>query len=271
MSNTLENINIALPESRQLDVLANLCVNRGARVWRCPLVSIHDSPNAQAIELWMKNFIEQTPDILLVLTGEGIKRLTAFAERFNCLEQWKGALSHTHILARGPKPNRALKVLKLEADQLAETPTTDGMMASLEKMDLNGKTLAVQLYGEDPNQKLQDYLKLRSANYNTVAPYVYASNVDTERVLNLINALAENAIDIICFTSKAQYQRLEKVAEKHQMTDRLTLGLQHTQIAVVGPVVADQLKEAGYKIATMPEGKFFMKPMIRAIEQLIVD
>lgn len=262
---------IALPESRQLDVLANLFKKRGANLLRCPLVSIHDCPNSNLIEVWLKDFIDSPPDIFIVLTGEGIKRLTGFAERASLLEPWVEALSKVHILARGPKPNRALKVLGLQASELGVEPTSDGIITSLEKKDLNDLTINVQLYGEDPNSKLQDYLKGRGVAYKTVSPYIYASDIETGSVVSLIEQLAGDRVDIICFTSKAQYNRLETVARKHAMEDALNLGLKQTKIIAIGPVVAEQLRQEGYEIAAMPEEKYFMKPMVNAVENLLFD
>ena len=184
-------LHIALPESRQLDVLADLFINRGASLLRCPLVSIHDSPQTELMECWLKDFIASPPDLFIVLTGEGIKRLAGFAQRSGMLEAWIKALAKVHILARGPKPNRVLKALNLQANELALEPTTDGIIKSLENKDLNNIIINVQLYGEDPNKKLQDYLKSREVAYKIVSPYIYASDVETENVVELIEQLAD--------------------------------------------------------------------------------
>jgi len=268
MKQSFEKMTIAVPESRQLDVLANLFSKRGATTLRCPLVSILDSPEQTLVRQWLEDFTQSPPDFFIVLTGEGIKRLTAFAERFELLERWKTALQETYIIARGPKPNRALKLLNCQADELAVIPTTDGMIETLKQKTLEGKQLAVQLYGEDPNTKLQDFLQSRSVEYSTVAPYVYASDSDIEQVIELIHTLAAGKVDLICFTSKAQYSRLDKVAVSHQLQESLKKGLNKTKIAAVGPVVADQLKEAGFDVAITPDSQYFMKPMVRAIERL---
>lgn len=269
MQQRLTGLTIALPESRQLDVLASLFIKRGAEVLRCPLVSIHDSPEKEQVLSWLHDFIANPPDYFVILTGEGIRRLTGFAERAGLRDQWRQALACVHSLARGPKPNRALKVLELQATELAAAPTTDGMITSLEKIDLQDKRVAVQLYGEDPNIKLQDYLRHREVDFNTVAPYIYASDVETNQVVDLIEQLADGQLDIICFTSKAQYQRLASVAKQFDLDALLQKGLQQIKIAAVGPVVADQLKEAGFTVAVMPQDKYFMKPMVTAIESML--
>jgi uroporphyrinogen-III synthase len=263
-------LHIALPESRQLDVMASLFEKRGATLLRCPLVAIIDSPNAPLIEAWLKAFITSPPDLFIVLTGEGIKRLSGFAERAGMLDAWTEALVKVHILARGPKPNRALKTLSLKANELAIEPTTDGIIKSLDNKNLKDIKINVQLYGEDPNDKLQSYLKSRNVDYKTVAPYVYASDIQTKSVIELIENLAAKNIDMICFTSKAQYDRLETVAKKFDLESLLKTGLKQTQIIAVGPVVAGQLISQGYDIAAMPDQKYFMKPMVIAIENLLL-
>ena len=270
MKQTFEGLTIAIPESRQLDVLANLFLKRGATAVRCPLVSIHDSPNENEIKQWLDGFITSPPDLLIILTGEGIKRLTGFAERFDIKKSWQQALKQTYLLARGPKPNRALKLLELQADELAVAPTTDGIIETLKQKNLQGKRLAVQLYGEDPNTKLQTFLQSQSINYSTVAPYIYASDTELKQVIGLINDLAAGRFDLICFTSKAQYDRLAKVAKTHDLTERLHRGLSSTKIAAVGPVVAEQLEGVGFSVAVSPEAQYFMKPMVRAIERLFI-
>lgn len=268
MLNKLQGLHIAVPESRQLGVLKNLFERRGAQVFACPLVSIHDSPNTQDIEKWLNDFIASPPDYFIILTGEGIYRLTGFAERAGIQLQWAEALAKTHKLVRGPKPNRALKVLHLQAEQLAEQPTTDGVIQSLEKIRFSSSdNISVQLYGDNPNEKLQAYLQSRQLDYNTVAPYIYASDAETEQVLELIHLMANKTLDMICFTSQPQYKRLLSVAKKHELEQVLEQGLNNIKIAAVGPVVAQQLKDEGYEIDFIPDGQFFMKPMVSAMSQ----
>jgi uroporphyrinogen-III synthase len=45
---------VAMPESRRLDIFAQMLEKRGARVRRCPLVAIHDAPDAGPVEQWIE-------------------------------------------------------------------------------------------------------------------------------------------------------------------------------------------------------------------------
>ena len=49
-------------------------------------------------------------------------------------------------------------------------------------MDLHGRRVGVQLYGEEPNRPLVEFLAAAGARCRTVAPYVYASASDDAAV-----------------------------------------------------------------------------------------
>lgn len=259
---------VAVPESRQLDILADLLVVRGARVIRVPLVAILDAVDQGVIANWLRQFIAQPGDYLVVLTGEGLRRLSAAAERQGCLEQFIAALNKVCKICRGPKPGRTLKEMGLKPDLLGKAPTTPGIIAALDELDLQGKRVAVQLYGEEPNLLLIDYLHSRSAIVSTVAPYIYAPDSDEEKVVELIESLHAGGVTMMTFTSQPQFLRLLEVARKVGIEERLFAGLARVKIAAVGPVVADQLRGAGVAVAVMPESLFFMKPMVTELVRL---
>ena len=268
---TLRHKTIAIPESRQQDVLADLLVRRGATVLRCPLIAIKDSPDVDAVHEWMAAMIAGKFDDFIILTGEGMRRLEGFAERLDCRQDWHCALAAVRKIVRGPKPVRELRKLQLHADLAGAAPTTDGIIESLQTADLAGRRIAVQLYGSNPNEKLITFLRAKGAEVSTVAPYIYASEAEQQQVETLIYQLAEGAIDALLFTSQPQYKRLASVAKKAGLDALLTAGLEVTVIGAIGPVMADYLKEAGVRVDFMPEGRFFMKPFVTALAVLLTD
>jgi uroporphyrinogen-III synthase len=259
---------IALPETRQLDVLAAMLEKRGARVLRCPMVSILDASDAEPINRWLSRCIESPCDDFIILTGEGIRRLRGFASRLGVESQWIESLRGMRKLARGPKPGRALQEIGLKPELQAAEPTTEGVIATLDTLDLRDRRVAVQLYGEDPNERLMNYLSGRGITAETVAPYYYASQSDDQQVQSLIGRLAAGEIDAITFTSSPQYRRLVEVAEKNGLREQLSAGLKKTVVAAVGPVVAETIREDGVRVDLMPEESFFMKPMVSKLAGL---
>ena len=265
----LSNWTIAVPESRELDVFAKMMVERGATAVRCPLVAIYDTPDVDTINAWLTEFIATPPDDLIMLTGEGIRRLTQFAERMEIKAEWIEALTSVRKISRGPKPGRALREIGLKPDLLASAPTTDGIIATLAQEALNSRRIAVQLYGENPNDKLQDFLRAQGAIVSAVAPYIYAPDSEAEQVTLLVDALLKHEIDVLTLTSTPQLARLMAVAEKNKTRDALHAALQQTVIAAIGPVVVDQLTELGLSATITPDVQFFMKPLVRKIMEYV--
>jgi uroporphyrinogen-III synthase len=265
----LERRVIAVPEARQLDVLAGLLEKRGASVLRCPLVGIKDASDERPILAWIERRIATTADLIVFYTGEGIERLLGFARRAGREAEFVAALQRQRKLTRGPKPKRALRRLDLDADFEAIEPTTHGLVETLRGIELPTGTVAVQLYNPDQDQALLDALRARGVEPDCVAPYVYASAAEDEQVVGLIENLRNGAVDAIAFTSKAQIQRLVKLARERKLDGALRAGLERTRVAAVGPVVAAELEAAGFRVDAMPEDSYSMKPLVASLCDLL--
>lgn len=257
---------IALPEMRQLDVLAGLLERRGARVLRCPLIAILDTPDQVRVTTWLRRFIDDSElRDLILLTGEGVRRLLAASERAGLREKFVSRLAQVRKIARGPKPGRALREVGLASDVVAPVPTTAGVIDALESMQIDSGCVAVQLYGSEPNQPLQTYLRARNIEAVTVAPYIYADASDERRVMDLIDNLSHGNVDAIAFTSQPQIRRLFAVARAQSCEAELRKGLTECKVAAVGPVVTDCLTGMGVGVDASPEAHFYMRPLVDAL------
>ena len=123
----------------------------------------------------------------------------------------------------------------------------------------------MQLYGEEPNRPLVDFLAAAGAEVLTVAPYVYASASDEAAITNLIAALADARVDAIAFTSAAQVDRLWQVATAAGAEARLREGLARVRVAAIGPIVDEALLSRGVRIDVMPEKAFVMRRLVDAL------
>jgi len=261
----LSGLRVAIPESRQLDVLAQMLERRGGLVRRCPLVTILDSPDRQLVENWLTRFNAGEMQDFVIMTGEGLRRLVGFAERAGCRESFVSQLEKVRKITRGPKPGNALRELGLKTDLVAAAPTTEGMIETLSTLDLAERRVSVQLYGEEPNFRLTDFLTGQGAEVITVAPYVYASQLGDQDVQQLIDDLINRELDAIAFTSQPQIRRLLSVADRHGRNDAVIDAMNAMTVIAVGPVVRDRLVESGITVDVMPEDSYFMKPMVRAL------
>ncbi len=256
---------IALPESRELDRLAEMLAAEGATALRCPLVAIKDAPDQAPVETWLRALAAGGMDDVVFLTGEGLRRLLAAADRIGVRAEAIAALGRARKVTRGPKPARALHEIGLASDLPAAVPTSAGVIDELRALDLRGRRVGVQLYGEEPNRPLVDFLDQAGARVLAVAPYVYASGSDDAAVADLISALADARVDAIAFTSASQVDRLWQVATAAGAEARLREGLGRVRVAAIGPIVDEALAARGVRIDIMPEKAFVMRRLVDAL------
>ena len=258
---------VAVPESREIEVFATLLERRGARVIRCPLIAIRDAPDPAPVLDWSRRLAAGELDDLVLLTGEGLRRILACIERHEptLREQFVAALGGVRKITRGPKPAKVLRELGMKPDVAAEQATTVGVIASLSGLDLRNRRVGVQLYGTEPNRPLVDFLRGAGATVATVSPYVYADAADEQAVRSLLEQLRAGAVDAIAFTSSAQIERLIAIASE----EGARAALANTLVAAIGPVVADRLRRHGIDARLMPEESFFLKPLTSALEEAL--
>ena len=265
---SLTNRIIALAEGRQLEELAQMLEKEGATTLRCPMLSILDAPDDGPVLDWLDRLQAGAFDWVILLTGEGLRRLLKCADRHQRRDAVIATLTKTKTVTRGPKPARALKEIGLTPTLSAQTPTTEGVIASLRTLNLQGLTIGVQLYNES-NPPLEQYLRDAGATPITMQPYIYAPASDTERVGQLMQQMADGKVDAIVFTSSPQIDRLFEVAEERQALDLLKQGLAKTLVAAVGPVVVENFTKRGIAVQLCPEQGFVMKNLVQLMKKSI--
>jgi len=255
---------IALVEHRELDRLGRMLEEQGAETLRCPLVAIADAPDTVAVTGWIERAIAAPFDDLVLMTGEGLRRLRDAARRAGIETPFREALGRMRTITRGPKPAQALREIGLRPGLRAATPTTDGIIAAFSGEDLKGRRVGVQLPPDSP-PRLADFLREAGALPDPVEPYAYRPAADPREVDALIEAMRRGAVDAIAFTSAPQVARLFEAAASEGAEERLMAALRATRIAAIGPVVAAELRRHGLEAAIMPQGTYFMKPLVTAI------
>jgi uroporphyrinogen-III synthase len=266
ISQPLQNRVIALAEGRQLEDLARMLEKEGATTLRYPMLSILDQPDAQHVGNWIRELIAGRFNLVILLTGEGLRRLLGFVDRENLRDPFIAALGRTRIVTRGPKPVQALKEIGLLPTQVAQAPTTDGVITTLRSENLQGTRIGVQLYSES-NPPLTNFLVSAGAAVCPVSPYAYAPLSDSARVTELIEKMDEGQVDALVFTSSPQIDRLFEVAVERKVEEALFRGLQRVKVAAVGPIVRQNLIEKNVRVDIMPEQGFQMKNLVLHIKR----
>jgi len=266
MPDRLNGYRILILETREEAQFSRLLKEQGADVLQCPMFTINDAPDAAPVEAWIGRFIDAPFDDLVLMTGEGLRRLMKVVLRLDAEKPFVAALAHARKFARGPKPVRALRELGLESQVITEKPTSEGIAETLGKLDLKGHRLGLQLYPEKDHAALIGAITAQGARVDTVLPYVYDARAADANIVAAIDEMAAGRIDAIALTSSGQVRRLIDTAKAKGLEAQLQKALAATPVASVGPVVSDELKAFGYKTDIVPDNdSFFMRPLISAM------
>lgn len=266
MAGRLDGYRILILETREEAQFSRLLAEQGASVLQCPMFEIRDAPDPAPVLAWIDRLIADPFDDLVLLTGEGLRRLVKLARANGREAEFVAAVGRPRTFIRGPKPGRALREIGLEAGVTAEAPTSEGIAATLSHHDLAGHRLGLQLYPDRDHAVLIGAIAAMGAAVDPVLPYAYDARVAEQNIVGAIDEMAARRIDAIALTSSGQLRRLFDVAAAHGCEDRLRQGLAATPIASVGPVVDDDLKSRGLKPSITPANDaFFMKPLISAM------
>src|SRR6478735_1755981 len=120
MADRLNGYRILILETREEAQFSKLLAEQGADVVQCPMFTIHDAPDPAPVEAWIRRAIDQPLDDLVLMTGEGLRRIMKLARSRGLDQALVAALAKSRKFTRGPKPGRALRGISLDAQQTTE-------------------------------------------------------------------------------------------------------------------------------------------------------
>src|ERR1700733_3098435 len=154
MADRLNGYRILILETREEAQFSRLLTEQGADVLQCPMFALHDAPDPVPVEAWIRRFIEKPFDDLVLMTGEGLRRLMKVARRIGIDQDFVAALGKARKFARGPKPGKALREIGLEPQVTTEKPTSEGIAEMLSRVDIGGHRVGLQLYPDRDHSAL---------------------------------------------------------------------------------------------------------------------
>lgn len=272
MADRLNGTRILILETREEAQFSKLLAEQGAEVVQCPMFTIEDAPDPAPVEAWIRRAIDRPFDDLVLMTGEGLRRIMKLARARGLEQAFVAALSGSRKFIRGPKPGKALREVGLEPQQTTEKPTTEGVIEMLGKLDLRGHRLGLQLYPDKDHSTLTGALAAQGADVDAVLPYAYDSKAADASIVAAIDAMAEGRIDAIALTNLGQVRRLIEAAKAHGSEAKLRTGFERTLIASVGPAVSGELAAHGLRTDVSPADEaYFMRPLISAMATTLAD
>src|ERR1700737_3701934 len=173
MADRVNGYRLSVLETREEAQFSRRLSEQGADVLQCPMFTIRDAPDSTPIEAWIRRFVQKPCNDLVLMTGEGLRRLMKVARRIDLEQDFIAAVGKARKFARGPKPGRALREIGLEPQLITEKPTSEGIAEMLSRVDLNGHRVGLQLYPDKDHSTLIGAITAQGAKVDPVTPYVY--------------------------------------------------------------------------------------------------
>jgi uroporphyrinogen-III synthase len=189
-------------------------------------------------------------DLLLFLTGVGVRAMMDIVTPHHDREAILAALRRTKIVVRGVKPQAALRDLAVPITAMAGEPST--WREVIQVIDrtfgpqLANMRVAVQEYGAT-NPELIAELSMRTESVVKVPVYQWALPLDLAPLREAVLAVVYGNVDVVLFMTAVQAIHLFRVAEEMGMADDLRRGLAALVVVSIGPTTSEELQH--YRIA----------------------
>ncbi len=241
----LDGFVIGVTADRRAQEQCDMLRRRGARVLHG--AAMRTVPLASETDIYAatERLIAQPPAVLVVNTGVGVRNWLAAAESWGIGGALVEALGSSRILARGPKAAGAVITAGLTVAWRAPSAKLGDAVAEIVTSTAVGTSVAVQL---DGNLEQREVADLRAHGYDVTELRIYewAQPADPEPAVKLLNAVCDQRVDAVTFTSAAALESFHSLAERRGRADDLRVALNGPVIAAcVGPVCAEAARHLG--------------------------
>src|SRR5690242_3094705 len=245
---SFDGLRVLSLESRRAQEVAKLIRTYGGEPFVVPAMrEVPLESNRQSLE-FVAGLLEGRFDLVIFLTGVGIRALLEIAQTKYDREEVLRALRSVKVAARGPKPAAVLKELKVPVAATAPEPNTwREMMRALETefgAQLSEMRVAVQEYGTS-NPEFLSELALRSAGVTRVPVYQWSLPEDTAPLRECVQGIAKGSMDVVLFMTGVQVIHLFQIAEQVGQTEELRAGLSRMAVVSIGPSTTEELTRYG--------------------------
>ena len=253
---SFEGLEVVAFESRLAAEMATLITKFGGVPRVAP--AMRETPleeNAPAF-VFGEALLAHRLDALICMTGVGTRRLIEVLEKRFPREAILEALRGITVVARGPKPAKVLREIKVPITITVPEPNT--WRELLQELDenprgftLEGSHVAVQEYGV-PNEAFLAGLQGRGVDVLRVPVYQWQLPENLEPLREAIGALVEGRAGVVLFTNAAQVEHVLRVAAECGFEDRLRDTWPEVVVASVGPTCSETLLGHGIAVDSEP-------------------
>jgi uroporphyrinogen-III synthase len=245
---SFDGLRVLSLESRRAKEVEKLIRTYGGEPFVVPAMrEVKLESNKQALDFAAKLLAGEI-DVVLFLTGVGVRALLETVETKFDREEFLNALRAARIVTRGPKPEQVLRELKVKTTASAPEPSTwHEVLATMDRTfgeELKTLRVAVQEYGAS-NPELLAELTQRAGEVIKVPVYQWALPHDLKPLRECVHGIANGDIDVILFTTAVQVIHLMMVAQQMNSIPALMSGLRSVVVISIGPTTTAEMLHYG--------------------------
>ncbi|HVU90576.1 MAG TPA: uroporphyrinogen decarboxylase [Pirellulales bacterium] len=261
-------LRVAAFESRRAEEMSRLIERMGGVPSVSP--SLREVPladNPAAVD-FAYHLISGQIDVVILMTGVGLRHLVTQIERRVPRERFLAALSDITTIARGPKPVAVLKELGITPTWRVPEPNTWREILSTidQHVPVANQTVGLQEYGQ-PNASLVAGLEARGAQVRTLKVYEWDFPADTAPLADNVRAIAAGERDVAMFTSAHQVVNVLRMADQLDVTRDLRRQMARMVVASIGPTTSETLRDHELTVDVEPEHSKMGQLVVAAAEQ----
>lgn len=247
----MNGLRVGITADRKGAELRDALLRHGASVTWGPTLRIVPPEHDELLGTETDALLAARPTYVVVSTATGLAawlRAITQDQRTAVLEM----LRHTTLVARGAKAAGGIRQNGLTAAFVSPRETLDDVADWLLAKAPAKATVGFQVHGGETVGSL-DALRRNGMTIRTVAPYRWALPEDLEPAKELVDQLADSAIDMLACTSAPAVRHLFEVAATMGREEQLREALRTTAAAAaVGPITARAFESEGVPVAIMP-------------------
>ena len=189
-------------------------------------------------------------DAVIFMTGVGTRRLFEVLETRHPQDKIVQALAGITVVARGPKPVKVLRELKVPITITVPEPNTWREVLCVTE-GRPERRIAVQEYGR-ANPELLEALRGRGAEVAAIRVYRYGLPEDTAPLREAARSLAAGRFQVALFTTAVQIAHLARIAREEGIEEEALAGLRQCFVGSIGPTTSEALEEFEVRPAFEP-------------------
>ncbi len=249
-----DGLRVAAFESRRRDETEQLIRKLGGEPFVSP--SMREVPlieNPDAVD-FANRILAGEMDIVLFMTGVGVRYLLEQIERHVERERFLHALQDIRTVARGPKPVAALRELGIAPTFTVPPPNTWREVLGVidAHLPVANEMVGLQEYGRT-NPSLIAGLEARGARVFNLRVYQWGLPDDCGPLEQNVQAVAAGERDVLMFTSAPQVDHVLRVARNAGVAERLLDQARSMAVASIGPSTSERLREREFSVDIEPD------------------